>query len=350
MKNQFRRRAFTLVELLVVIAIIGILIGMLLPAVQQVREAARRTVCLNNLRQMSLACLNYESARQEFPPGLGTPSKYNQIAGWYSADGWEFSSTSGGNFGAFYGWAFYLLPFCEQGNISAVYNQGTPTGWGGTIGVDPSTGQLLNETSIPMFVCPSDDSGDTINQFFFDTSPLGGGPITKSGKSNYVASLGNLNSWARANPSNSARFGVFGVNTRTKFSDLQDGSSNVILFGERATRSDTDLLGETGTGLDGASAVEVQGAIWIGTVWPANLSTLPAGGGGRYCVLGRSGPDNSYEVNGRLASASIASSGHTGGANCTLGDGSTHFLSDDLSNETLQNLTMMKDGSVVREF
>ena len=351
MRVQINRRGFTLVELLVVIAIIGILIGMLLPAVQQVRESARRVTCQNNLRQLALATLNYESAHQEFPPGTGTGFRYNQTPAWYADGIWEFSGQTGGNFDAFYGWAFFLLPFCDQENISSVYTQGPTTGWGGTIGVDPSTGQLLNETPLAIFQCPSDESGDPINQFFFDTAPLGGGEVSLSARSNYVASIGNLNVWQRGSPANnSALFGVFGVNSRSKIADLQDGTSNVIMFGERATRPDTDLMGLEDTGRDGASAAIVQGAIWIGTVNPQGLPVFPAGGGGRYSVLGRTGPDNSYEVNGRLPSQSIASSGHPGGASVAFGDGSTHFLNNNLSNTTLQDLSMMRDGAVVGEF
>jgi len=350
MHSRSQRNGFTLVELLVVIAIIGILIGMLLPAVQQVREAARRTACMNNIRQLSLACLNYESSRQQFPPGIGTPSNYNQSPKWYADGTWEFSAQTGGNFESFYGWGFYLLPFSEQGNVSAVYNQEKPTGWGGSTGLIPSTGELLNETPLPLHLCPSDESGDPINHCFFDTTPLGGGEISESARSNYVASIGNLNVWARGNPINSSMFGMFGVNSRLKQSELIDGTSNVIMLGERATRPDMDLNGDEGTELDDASPALVRGAIWIGTVSPQNLPATPAGGGGRYCVLGRTGPDNSYEVNGRLASASIASSAHPGGANCGLGDGSTHFFSDNLSNVTLQDLSMISDGAVVSEF
>ena len=110
MKKQ--RNAFTLVELLVVIAIIGILIGMLLPAVQQTREAARRVSCANNLRQMGIAMLNFESSHQHFPSGyVSTPTSDGSVpsgvfidpATWYAGPGW--------------GWGAQILPFIDGGNI-----------------------------------------------------------------------------------------------------------------------------------------------------------------------------------------------------------------------------------------
>ena len=113
MRTNSLRQAFTLVELLVVIAIIGILIGMLLPAVQQVREAARRTACLNNIKQLGLALHNFESSRGEFPPGWsGNPLPHEP----------QYVTTEnvrgGLQHGNWFGWGFFLLPFAEQENLS----------------------------------------------------------------------------------------------------------------------------------------------------------------------------------------------------------------------------------------
>ena len=108
MSQSHARRGFTLVELLVVIAIIGILIGMLLPAVQQVREAARRTTCMNNLRQIGLASLNFESARMSFPTAGGQSNAF-----WDTGE--ELRQRHGHEN---LGWLYQILPFMEQQNLT----------------------------------------------------------------------------------------------------------------------------------------------------------------------------------------------------------------------------------------
>ncbi len=147
-----KRKAFTLVELLVVIAIIGILIGMLLPAVQQVREAARRTECLNNLRQVGLGAINFESAHMHFP----TSGYKNSRRIWHAdvGQGPRFydgsTSSTGSNVlpeeGA--GWLMQILPQIEQGNLLARREFGA-------FNPDPTTGLTLAEQNIPGATCPS---------------------------------------------------------------------------------------------------------------------------------------------------------------------------------------------------
>jgi prepilin-type N-terminal cleavage/methylation domain-containing protein len=135
MSSSSKRRGFTLVELLVVIAIIGILIGMLLPAVQQVREAARRTQCMNNLRQIALASLNFESAYMNFPTAGDCSDGYHdpnqELRGQFN-----FENA---------GWMYQILPFIEQNNLHSLRPQNG--WWGGT----PAT----VENTVPGFNCPS---------------------------------------------------------------------------------------------------------------------------------------------------------------------------------------------------
>ncbi|MEL7498370.1 MAG: DUF1559 domain-containing protein [Planctomycetota bacterium] len=231
------RKGFTLVELLVVIAIIGILIGMLLPAVQQVREAARRTQCLNNLRQIALAALNFESAHMAFPTAGGCSDAYHDpnqqnrpLYGFQNA-----------------GWMYQVLPFMEQNNL---YEQRANDGWwGGT----PS----MVESPIESFNCPSrDERFCTQGLFTIRLNDYAGvmGPHTD--ENGDVPNYGlTFSQWDSPNPEERntvwtgiivkgghARTGGVSSPEVTKYSDvgfgsITDGSSNTIMFMEKAVNS-----------------------------------------------------------------------------------------------------------------
>ena len=182
-----RRPAFTLVELLVVIAIIGILIGMLLPAVQMVREAARRTSCQNNLKQLGLAALNFESAQMAFPPGVVDDDDDLQDA-------------------LHTGWVF-LLPYLEQGNVADQYDMSSS--WKSTANLP------LARLTIETLNCPS-------NPIAFEQT----GDIEGT-KSDYALSKGPTAALFAASPE-----GMFGINQRVRMGSITDGTSNTFLIGE----------------------------------------------------------------------------------------------------------------------
>ena len=158
MQTKIRSRAaFTLVELLVVIAIIGILIGMLLPAVQQVREAARRTQCLNNMRQLVLASHNFESSYQHFPPGLQWDFN-NPLNPSRDRPTFKDPTDPSGEDAEKLGWAVFLLPFLEQNNLFDDFAASTDNWSSAWFSAQCSNGTRCAEAVISFFICPSDAS------------------------------------------------------------------------------------------------------------------------------------------------------------------------------------------------
>ena len=329
-----RKSGFTLVELLVVIAIIGILIGMLLPAVQQVREAARRIACGNNARQLALATLNYESANQEFPPAINSEFCRGRLD-----DSPVIGKPSNPEQASQQGWGVFILPFLEQNSLADVFEAATSNGEDEWWLVTDVSGKLVASNVIPSFICPSDSSPD--GDFNSALTHTGAPEGQLYAKSNFVPAVGAL----RHENSDDAGFenawGIMATNTRTTFGDILDGSSNTILIGERASRTDVEsgaVPGET----------NAWGAIWAGRI--LNSIRNERGHFSHDCCAGRltTGDDSrSWGVNGTRASDGMISSFHPGGGHAGFADGSTHFLSDNTTLDTLKRLAAMADGQVI---
>lgn len=241
-KHPGRPKAFTLVELLVVIAIIGVLIALLLPAVQQAREAARRSQCINNLKQLGLAAHNHHDTFLKMPAAL-----YNHNNGYA---GNNESDQIGPN------WAVKLLPFVEQSALYDLFevnenNANTVDKWNRDVQLP--NGQFARAQEIPAFLCPTDAASKT------PYSGIGG----NWGRGNYAAN-GGFGSWwsdgqaltPNGYSQNISSDGVFTVNKGKNMSVCTDGTSNSVLFDEiRIGEVATDQRGVWALGVSGSSIV-----------------------------------------------------------------------------------------------
>jgi len=307
-----------LVELLVVIAIIGILIGMLLPAVQQVRAAARRIKCGNNIKQLSLGLHNYESAHQKFP------------AGSFGNGYWGRDS---------YSWYNFVLPFIEQNNA---YNElDFKKRFNGPESILPSgVGSHARTELIESMLCPSDPTTKIQEQ---------GIANWQNSLHNYVACYGdaNFNSGTPWNVVDGyvGTAGMFVPEKNSNFGQCTDGSSNTLFISEIITPEQENIWGSLGR------TQVSMGAGFTGYLTPnANANDrlnrahlILASGLGPKCIQ----PHPEWDWGANVVAAR---SFHPGGVNAGLTDGSVQFVADTVSVDTWRALSARSDGKVIGEY
>lgn len=312
---------FTLVELLVVIAIIGVLIALLLPAVQAAREAARRTQCLNNLRQVGLATHNYELSNEALPEG----------AIFYTAeDGFQYTT----------GILAKILPYAENAQLHDLIDFDDPDGTDNQVLAD---GTYLASYLVNMYICPSDPA----ERFFVNPNDP---DMIERAMTSYVASVGSAKStgvspgclctetfstWNKFAIGNSFVFSTpddfSGPFTRhavaVKLKQVTDGLSNTIFFGE--VRPDCSVHVRNGW------LHSNNGSGLVGTITPINYDTCQE--------------DSSENCNRpcNWGTELGFKSAHPGGAHFCFGDGSTRFLNEDIDHWTYQYLGDKSDGNAI---
>lgn len=308
MNSRLFRRGFTLVELLVVIAIIGILIAMLLPAVQMVREAARRMSCANNIRQIGLGLMNFESVHGHLPPGWDTNHLAAEEPGW--------------------GWSALILPQLEGQNVYDRIDF--------DVAISDHDHEDIVQTAVPLFLCPSEVTGLVVNldvhieehdhdddhddhdddddhgaTGFHDPEVDHQHEEFWAGRSNYSGVFGNI----EIATNDTVGPGSFWANSNVRLADFHDGLSNTFIVGERTN--------------------ELGAISWIGFV--GDLDDPAAR------IVGTA----DHPPNHPAGHFEDFRSYHPGGINVVLGDGSAHFITDGIDEDVFQALATRQSGEVV---
>ena len=344
-EKRRERQGFTLIELLVVIAIIAVLIALLLPAVQQAREAARRTQCKNNLKQLGLALHNYESSHRVYPASSMNPGGFSHV--------WSAHAM--------------LAPFLEQTNIYNSADTGQPIyemGGSGSYGFEiPDVNKLACGTTVPLFLCPSDLSTPVSSDY----------GVQDLGPVNYAVCLGR--GGVSSNPNNPGDTGTMGstydtdgmfyVSSKIGPGQITDGLSNTVAMSEC-------LLGQGPEQHSGPMPADGPQRVYAdasGGVSEANCEAatswnsanrkgfLWAAGEIRTTAYnhhyGPNAPQHdciSTDPNFTGAGWHTARSNHTGGVNLLLADGSVRFAADSINIGIWWDISTRSGGEVVSEF
>jgi prepilin-type N-terminal cleavage/methylation domain-containing protein/prepilin-type processing-associated H-X9-DG protein len=293
MAARRRTRGFTLVELLVVIAIIGILVAMLLPAVQAAREAARRSSCNNNLKQIGLGLHEYHDTYKSFPSG------YVGNVGTANSESWS--------------WSALILPFVEQ---PALHDSVGVTKWTleNAIGTGGANVRALLQTKLEMYICPSDSGYMKPGMVHTNRNFSGGLGVTAAGLTDYFPGVSSYVGAAghRDVADAAVNTGIFYGNSGVTFADILDGTSNTFAVGERDT-------------------FDCRSGSWIGVQNPNGSGT-----NGYHEATGHSHPKLNQDITiinwnvGRTGCGEGFSSLHPGGAQFVLCDGSVRFITENI--------------------
>jgi len=324
-----RLRGFTLIELLVVVAVIGTLLGMLLPAVQASREAARRLQCVNHLRQLGLAAHGYHESHGEFPAGLD-----------------QFEASSSPRYRGTSVFTF-LLPYLERGQLLADWDYDFP--------LKNSQGGLAarTATALPILLCTSDDLSDK--------------PIVRNGRYYAMTSYGGNGGTQSFDPALATCDGIFHTTgpaseprpnqSTVSLFMITDGTSHTVLFGERyhedgrfetfAARGWTDSLDSIGrwAAIGGRKSI---GDVTMSALVPINYQ-MPVDFDRRAAAMPPISSSGDFSIHEQRRVCAFGS-GHSGGANFAMADGSARFFDESIPLDTLQALCTRAGNEVTRGY